>query len=434
MSAMDNAPEAVPEELALFDLPPRDVAVEGVDVIEYKPVGQDGTNTSFIEFRVPQNNAYFIDLRSSTLQVTVKIVKEDGTPTTPEDKVSLANLPLHTMWSQADMTLGQQMISQGTNNHYAYKSYFDVLLFGGENAASLSAQGYHFETPGNMGMTDPTVRQGEVNNGVMNRWALTKDGNRVQFEGCPFIDMWRQIRYLPNGLEMGLKLWHSQDKFRLMAPEETSGCRLVVDDASLKLSMVKLTPRGLLGINKTMERKTLKYPYDRSDFKSYNIPAGQYDFSIDDVYNGAIPDKIVIAVVSSKSYAGSYVMSPYEFKHYDVNFLAFYKNGKSIPGAPLTPNYTTKEFLSAYLTLAPKEGDRPGVIEIRRGDYDRGYAIYELDLAAKKERNGLFTEQENGHTRFEMKFSKPLPEAATVLMYAKFPSMIQIDHVRNVIQ
>ena len=38
-----------------------------------------------------------------------------------------------------------------------------------------------------------------------------------------------------------------------------------------------------------------------------------------------------------------------------------------------------------------------------------------------------------GHTRLQIRFTEALPEAATVITYAKFPAIVHIDESRNVI-
>ena len=37
-----------------------------------------------------------------------------------------------------------------------------------------------------------------------------------------------------------------------------------------------------------------------------------------------------------------------------------------------------------------------------------------------------------GHTRLEVKFAQPLPEAVTLIAYANFPGLMEIDETRNV--
>ena len=41
--------------------------------------------------------------------------------------------------------------------------------------------------------------------------------------------------------------------------------------------------------------------------------------------------------------------------------------------------------------------------------------------------------QRKGHTRLSVRFATGLPEAVTLIAYAKFPSVVKIDHARNAI-
>jgi hypothetical protein len=428
--------EGVHEELALFELPPQDATVESEEIIEYRPVGQDGVNSSSVQFNIPANNAFFVDLKSSTLKVTVKIVKEDSTAVGEGDAVTLNNLPLHNMWSQVDISLGQQLVSQGVNNNYPYKAVFDTLLFNDVPEACLSSQGYFRDIPGMLAMTDPTrlIPEGDedmlLNSGLIYRHELTRKGQGVQFEGPLFADLWQQKRYLPNGLDIGVKLWHSQDKFRLIAPETLPGCKLVLLDAVLKMRMVRLTPQALVAVNENGTKTQFKYPYERSEIKCYNVPSGQYDFTVDDIFNGDVPEKIAIGLVSSKSYSGNYTKTPFEFKPFALNFMAFYKNGKSVPSVPLTPNYAGDDYISAYMTVVQDPNMYRRIVS--RGDFKGGYALYLLDLSAKREKNSLSPEPERGHTRFVVRFADPLTEPVTIVVYAKFASVMEVDATRNV--
>ena len=195
---MTDFQEAVPEELMLFELPPKDIAVESEQYETWKGVGQEGTNTDFREFRIHGNHGFYVDLESSMLKVWVRIVKSDGSRVTDEDMVTLSNMPLHTIWSQIDFYLGPQLISRGTYNHYHYKAYLDTLLFSNASTAELNAQGYYHETAWNMGQNDPSDTKGLLNDALDNRHELTSQGHSVAFEGPLFLDICRQKRFLPH--------------------------------------------------------------------------------------------------------------------------------------------------------------------------------------------------------------------------------------------
>lgn len=62
--------------------------------------------------------------------------------------------------------------------------------------------------------------------------------------------------------------------------------------------------------------------------------------NIDDVFQGDIPESLVVGLVSSRAYSGDYTLNPYNFQHFNCNFAAFYVDGKSVPTNPIEPNYS----------------------------------------------------------------------------------------------
>lgn len=66
---------------------------------------------------------------------------------------------------------------------------------------------------------------------------------------------------------------------------------------------------------------------------------------------------------------------------------------------------------------------------LTREHFKRGSCLYvfnpEGDLNDRR--------SQRAHTRLELKFSDPLPETCTVIVYAKFPSLMKIDASRNVV-
>ena len=419
----------------LFEAPTKDIAVESEQYQNWKPVGQDGGNMDYVEFAVRQNHSFYIDLYSSTLKVWVKIVKADGSPVTSADPVTLTNLPLHSIWSQIDFYLGEHLISRGTYTHYAYKAYLDTLLFTEAVPSKLNAQGYYYDTAHQMGVLDPTTPdEGCPNTGMDFRWKLTKSGKSVAFEGPLHIDMWRQMRYLPSGLDMSLKLFPSQDKFRLTSTEDDHGYKVIVDDVSLKLRMIKLTERATDGLEKTWIRKPMIFPYERSDFSSVQLLQGRNDFSVDSLYGGIVPSKMILAFVSSKAYAGAYTRQAFNFHHYFVSDVAFYVGGVTYPFDALKPNFETDDYLSCFRTIIDGAGDVTTPAQnLGREEYNGGYTIFCLDFCGRRDSNGLIVDVRKELTRLEIRFAKALSEAVHLLIYSKFDSVASIDRDRKII-
>lgn len=57
-----------------------------------------------------------------------------------------------------------------------------------------------------------------------------------------------------------------------------------------------------------------------------------------------IPERLVVGLVPSKAYSGSYSLNPFNFEHFHCNFGAFYID------APLEPNFSTGNYVTAFLS------------------------------------------------------------------------------------
>ena len=70
---------------------------------------------------------------------------------------------------------------------------------------------------------------------------------------------------------------------------------------------------------------------------------------------------------------------------------------------------------------------------IAREDYPSGYALYAFDLSPDLAEEGHFNLTKQGTVRVELKFGIALPNTVTVVAYAEFVSVIEIDRNRNIV-
>ena len=70
---------------------------------------------------------------------------------------------------------------------------------------------------------------------------------------------------------------------------------------------------------------------------------------------------------------------------------------------------------------------------ISRTDFGNGYALYAFDLSADLSENESFNLARHGTVRIDMTFGAALPHTVTVVAYAEFENIIEIDRNRNVV-
>ncbi|KAJ8311952.1 hypothetical protein KUTeg_010505 [Tegillarca granosa] len=109
-------------------------------------------------------------------------------------------------------------------------------------------------------------------------------------------------------------------------------------------------------------------------------------------------------------------------------------NGISVPGRPLKLNYTNNHYATAYANLFDAQGkwynDSGLIISLEK--FTDGYALYCFNL------ENLFPEEQylnllkTGNIRLEAAFDTALTTPYTIIAYAEFEKIVQIDKTRTV--
>lgn len=422
-----------PEEVSLFEKPCNNVAYEKIQYVDYRPTSSLSSGGS-IDFTISPLANQYIDLKKTYLFARAKITKADGTATNI-DKVAPVNLTLHSLFNQVDVHLQQELVSSIGSQTYGYKAYIETMLEYGPDAkrSQLQAQLFYKDKAGDMdGLSlpkAPGVYTDEETGGMVTRWSFFVDGQTVDMMAPLMADICQQNRLILNGVEIQFKLWPSKDAFRLVSTEEDPSYKLEIVEACLKACKVTPTPTLLLAHTAALKESNALYPYQKTQIKTFNIVSGQHSFHLDDLFQGDIPSRVVITMVKSKAFSGDYTKNPYNMETFNLNSLGAYVNDESVPGKPLQMNFSDANFVTAYHSLfagLDKDGKDWGN-GIKLAEFKLGYAFFIFDLLP-----GDQTAVHKANVRVDGTFSEPLPENITIIIYAKFPSMLEITETRAV--
>jgi hypothetical protein len=417
--------EGFSESVGLFLTPPTEAGIENKSWINIRPTSQI-TEGGTIDFNVPGNTLKYMSLYDSRFYVKSRIVKKDGTAFGEDEFASPVNLFLHSLWSQMDVSIQQVSVSSGVSTKYPMKALIDYTLGTTDTEwnSSGACQMYYRDNWACMDDWDPAPKKLPINSGLFARYSRSKKGKIFDMEGPLYSDIFQQKRLLLNGLQLGVKLYPSQDSFRLMC--KTNDYKVEILDAILKVCYVKVSPGILLGHSEALKIGPAMYFYDESIIKSYAIASGQYGITVDDLFQGEVPKTLTLCLASSEAMNGSCKRNPFNFKNYNLDFCSFYVDGQSYPTQALQPSFGNSNYVEAYLRLfneQPMNG-------ITYEEFGSGYTIYTFTLREKTK--NILSVRRRGHTRLELRFSDPLAEPVTLLAYGKFGQVLSVDQSRNV--
>ena len=213
------APSGIEENLDLFTFPTEDIGVLDRHWVITNLVNTISADTP-LEFNIDGNAAKYVDLKNSQLIIKCKILKPDKSDIAKGENVGPVNLFLASMWKQVEIQLNHENL-KGVNTNYPYKAMLDTLLFTSEayKKGQLCTQLFKKDSPDAMDAS--TVKEG--NQGYNWRLDQLTGSREFQMVGGLFLDACEQERFILNGVHINLKLWPSNNSFKLMSgttPEE----------------------------------------------------------------------------------------------------------------------------------------------------------------------------------------------------------------------
>ena len=130
-----------------------------------------------------------------------------------------------------------------------------------------------------------------------------------------------------------------------------------------------------------------KYPLCRVETKVFSFPKHNMMANQENLFLGQLPKWIVIGMVENTTFNRDKNKNPYNFQHFDVNYLALHVDGKQIPAKPLIPKFDDKLCMRSYASLFMGTG----FMGHDRGNYiNPGSQILQVE-ARKRCSRDLFT-------------------------------------------
>lgn len=425
-----KSPECTLAELDLFSAPMTQLSIDDKIYTEISPVSAI-TDGGPIEFFIPGDGEKYLDLNDTLLHLRVKITNADGTNLANDAAVGPINYPLNTIFSQCDVILGDRLISQSSATH-PYRAMIETLLNFSEDTlkSQFTAGLFYKDTAGAM---DSIVANNGPNRGLNKRAGFTETSREVHLLGPLHGDIFFCERLLLNSVDLRIKLTRASDAFCLTAARDST-FRLKIMGAALFVKKVTVAPAVRLGHAAALMKGNALYPLSRVNVKTYSIPENSRICNQENLFLGVMPKYIVLAMVHHEAFTGRRDLSPFNFVHNDVEYLALCQNGRQLPAKALQPQFnngqSVREFYNMFLSTGRHLKDLP--LSIDREEFNTGYTLFVFNLTTADDIDAL-SPVSSGNLRLEMRFRAPLPQTTTLIVYACYDSVLEIDSKRQVL-
>ena len=253
------------------------------------------------------------------------------------------------------------------------------------------------------------------------RHAHTSERKSVAMEGRIHSDLFAQDRYILGAVPIKIKMVRSRNPFCLVSSADNPDFKVVLEECMFRVRHVNVSSTTILAHTQTLQHTTAKYPIDRINCKVFSVPNGNLSGNQVNIFQGPLPVRVVIGMVDTDTYNGTYTKNPFNFKNY-MTFLGLTVNGEHLPGKPFQTLYVGTN------KLFQNEGNG-----ITRDEYANGYTMYVFDLMADLCVGDHAQPIRNGNVSLECQFGTALTEAINIVVIGEFQSIIEIDANRNIL-
>lgn len=246
-------------------------------------------------------------------------------------------------------------------------------------------------------------------------------------------DIFLQNRVLPPDLQIRLVFWFNTPEFYLISPDPAPKYKIQILKSHLIVPYIDAAPGLTQSVNELLaSNQAAKYFINYSKIKAVTVSKGDGSVSISDLYSsGSLPSELVFGFVREQSRRGSYQSNPFNFKHVNVTSIKTEIDEEPAPySVPLLCNFKNNSYSEAYANLY--DSTPCGIYDVKRNkcliekkDYNKGYTLFRV-VFSKVDRNTLLPSARQGKLSLEVTFSRGLDEAHVLLVYAKFPAIVEI--------
>ena len=422
-------------QLSLFTIPPADLSMASYRIV---PIQTYTTGINPVEFQVDPQEDY-VDLSRSFFEIELALNLANGNKVVEATRLWPTNNLAHTLFKQINVRLNGTLISPQTET-YHYKAYLETLLNyrRQDGETMLKPQGWYSALEFPAGLTaNNTNTEGEGHEAFQalssNQQASVKlmkaeqsnytDGKRHVLRFTPHIEVFHLNKLLVPGVQIGIQLYFNSPNLFLNGVNVAR--RLTHENVKVRiyLCQVRLNPsvyRELM-TKMSVNRTIVAYPTVRSEIRSFNMQENQQRYECNNLFQGRIPNRVIVGLVLSEAFTGNVARDPFCFQKFGVSSIRQLVRGEEYP-------YETLEFvqdLRGYYRFLQTTGclcKHQGNM-VRREDWGEGKncTLFVFDNAA----NGcldspVLNPKQSGELQIVLNFGVPPGENITVILYGEF--------------
>ncbi|KAL9982831.1 hypothetical protein ACROYT_G004940 [Oculina patagonica] len=442
--------------LDLFAVPPTDVSVSSYRMV---PVQTYTTGINPVEFQIDPQEDY-IDLSRSFFEVELQLKKDNDENVAAADKLWPVNNLAHSLFKQISVRLNGTLISPQTDT-YHYRAFLETLLNYDrrDGETILKPQGWYNHIDFSATWTDNnTNTAANAGAGHADYVALTAnhkealknskaeqanytEGKRHVLRFKPLIEVFHLSKLLVPRVQIGIQMYFNSPDVFLNGVDLAR--KLTAEEVKVRmyLCQVRLNPTTYRRLMDEMTTKSqvVSYPTVRSEIRTFNMQGDQRRYECTNLFQGRIPNRVIVGMVLSTAFTGNVVNDPFCFQKFGMSSIKQLVGGEEYPyeTLELVHNDATKDlrgyhrFLQATGCLCKQQGNM-----VRGDDWGQGKncTLFVFDNVA----NGCvdsyrMNPKQAGNLLIELNFGANPAVNLTIIVYGEFENLLEIDKNKAVL-
>jgi len=439
---LKNQDEVMTSAVDLFRRPTRDPSLKEVREYEIRPT-TDNSEGPF-NFMIPSQPSLYIDPSSFRLKGEICVkkvidgklvdlvppVKTDGTKV--GDWVTPCNFFPISLFKNAEVDFNGKTVTYVNSPLLHYKTMIESVMSYSSDA--LRTHMYNarclLDIPGQYENIDSKA--------FVARRKWIQGSTNMDFNIPLHLDVLSADKYYPDGVDMNIKLQRERDSFSLIAPTDSSTeYKIIIKNLTLSFRRVALADELYREQQKLFAGGARAcYSITRNTLRPKTIFPKEESIRFDNLFQGVLPDTLIMGIVNGAAYAGNIKKNPFYFQNYDLREISLMYNGMAIPGHKLEMDFDDGRFCNAYRQLFDNigihHGDRGNLITARH--FKDGLTFFAFDFTPDK--CHAFHNHPPGKGIISVYLTvrrvEEHTEPMTVIFYASYQDVIEIDGQRQV--
>ncbi len=379
------------------------------------------------------------------------------------------------MFSECKVYLEDYLLND-CNENYSFKAMIvDTLSYDVSAKYSyLQAQGYFQDTPGFLdaaGNASFATRRDLFKNSEKDAYVL----DPVSFVGKLHTDLRSTECGIIPGISLRIELTLAKPDLLLLVPDEndTENYTLKIHNATLLCSVGTLTEENFSKLSRSLDHTPASIYYRKVQVTHKAIPANSKTFVSENLFSSTqLPTRLILGFVTTTAFLGDRTKNPFNFarkwtyesttesnetprkqsllrwlpvdlgqklkegdKVVFLEKISLTLNGKSLDGweSTATEHRDVMSFmrLNHYLGLTKTTtGNNLTMDEFMIGGCF--FCVYDLSTSGQSAIDYIIPSVRLGNLRLKIEFSSTTVEEISLVLYAEFPSLVQIDKFRRI--